>query len=434
MKHILLALGLATLVIACGDDGKQMQNPTPECSALGIACTAGTECCSGNCDTTVGQCAPPLPGQCLAADAECQSGAECCTFACVNFRCSGDQCTSDGESCDNDGQCCGGVCGSDGKCTPLNVACDTSGNACTADAECCSGFCKDNICNGAPSYCTQINDVCSVDSECCSGVCSKTDGATYGLCINTPGGGGTTECKPSGEVCADPAEYTGGDLPVCGGECCSRACRPYGPTSVMICQPPSGCRPTGETCTQDSDCCGDGADSQNVKCEIEPGFTIGRCDNGQGCRANGQVCKLSTTSCNAENNCCSNECHQDALGIPRCGGMDNCTPPAAGTVCASSADCCGNPCTPDGSGQYVCSGSCIATGGTCTTSTDCCAGTTCTVPPGSTMGTCGMDQGCVGYGQACTAGQTTCCDGLTCGDWDGDANTGTTCGTNIIIL
>lgn len=436
MKHI-LALGvLVLLASACGDEKKAGMNEPPTCSAIGIACAAGTECCSGNCDATVGQCAPPLPGQCLAADAECLSGVECCTMACVNFRCSSDQCTSDSETCDNDGQCCSGVCGSDSKCAPLNATCRTSGNSCAGDAECCSGFCKDNVCNAAPSYCTQVSDACSLDSECCSGVCMKADGAQYGLCIETPSGGGTSGCKASGEVCAEGAAYTGGDLPVCGGECCSRACRPYGPTSVLICQPPSGCRPTGETCTSDNDCCGSAPDSQNVKCEIEPGYSIGRCDNGQSCRANGQVCKLNTTSCNAENNCCSDTCIQDALGIPRCSGAGvdcSANPPAAGSVCASSADCCGMPCTPNANGDYVCSGTCVAQGGTCTTGTDCCAGLPCNVPAGSTMGTCGANQGCVGYGQTCDA-STTCCDSLTCGDWDGDGGTATTCGTNIIIL
>jgi len=39
------------------------------------------------------------------------------------------------------------------------------------------------------------------------------------------------------------ADYNASDpLPICGGECCSRACFPYGPTGVLICQPPSGCR------------------------------------------------------------------------------------------------------------------------------------------------------------------------------------------------
>ena len=41
-------------------------------------------------------------------------------------------------------------------------------------------------------------------------------------------------------------------------------------------------------------------------------------------------------------------CHQDSLGIPRCGvgvGID-CTDPSTkvGMACASSADCCGLPC------------------------------------------------------------------------------------------
>ena len=111
-------------------------------------------------------------------------------------------------------------------------------------------------------------------------------------------------------------------------------------------------------------------------------------------------------------------CHQDALGIPRCLAAEvNCTNPQmyAGMACASSADCCGLPCLPVPGAEftYVCGSSCQTTGQSCTTSTDCCAGIPCTVPAGSSQGTCGTPQGCSSYGQACDA-SNPCCDNITC--------------------
>jgi hypothetical protein len=440
MKRILV-LGLAMMFACGGDDNKE--NPPPECGAIGLTCTTGTECCSGNCDMTVNQCAPPTPGECLAADAVCQSSPECCTFSCVNYRCSADQCTSDNASCDNDGECCSGVC-TDGACAPLNMECRTAGNACTLNSECCSGFCKDGtVCSSAPSYCTQGGDACSINSECCSGTCIKTADQPLGLCqtseqLTVPG---SPVCRLAGEVCGAGADYNGEPLAPCGGDCCSRACFPYGPTGILICQPSSGCRPTGETCVNDSDCCGsegtlDG-DTTHVTCSKQAGATIGRCDNGNVCSPAGDTCKIKGDSCNADANCCAGNintydtCHKDALGVPRCGELNlDCTDPSSkiGMACGSSADCCGLPCAPDGTGAYKCGATCVPEGGTCTTGTDCCAGLPCTVPAGSTMGTCGAPQGCIGYGQACDPAAPMCCDNVSCIETNGVY----TCG--VIIL
>ncbi len=216
----------------------------------------------------------------------------------------------------------------------------------------------------------------------------------------------------------------GGPLPICGGECCGRACFPYGPTGVLVCQPPSGCKPTGEVCDSDNDCCGsagnpDGA-MANVRCRKEPGYAYGRCDNGNTCAAAGMICRLSTNSCNASANCCAGNvnqfdtCHQDNLGIPRCGAAVDCTNPQAqvGMHCATSTDCCGLPCTPNASGMLVCGGTCVAQGGTCTNSVDCCSGLPCTIVGGA--GTCGPPQGCANYGQTCNS-QNPCCDATACG-------------------
>lgn len=109
-------------------------------------------------------------------------------------------------------------------------------------------------------------------------------------------------------------------------------------SGFRVCQPPSGCRPTGEVCRADSDCCGwSGAPDPvmgPVTCsKASPTAEFGRCDNGGSCREPGSICKPGDgDSCSAENNCCEhstlpsnycnnnpeNCCKKDSLGIPRC--------------------------------------------------------------------------------------------------------------------
>ncbi len=254
-------------------------------------------------------------------------------------------------------------------------------------------------------------------------MCTIGAGGTLGTCAVVPAGG-ATGCASAGEVCGAGADYAGGPLPECGGECCSRACFPYGPTGVLVCQPPSGCKPTGEVCHDNSDCCGGEGnpdfDPSGVTCEKEGTNTTGRCNNGNSCSPAGAICRLQEGSCNANANCCAGNvlqfdtCKQDALGIPRCLVAEiTCTDPqtTVGMACSSSADCCGLPCTlaPGGEFNFVCGGTCIPTGGSCTTSTDCCAGIPCDIA----TGTCGQPSGCSEYGQACTTAGD-CCNGVPC--------------------
>ncbi len=413
------------------------------CELAGQSCASHSDCCSANCDPTLQACANPV-GQCKGAGDSCASPTECCTLVCSGGQCGKDLCISDSEACSSGDQCCSGNC--DGTaCVPLNANCKTSGNSCSGHGDCCSKVCKNGTCSAQASFCTQTGDACAKDTDCCAGVCKVASGATLGLCTN-PTAPGTTGCLVAGEVCGAGAAGTpgadGGGLPTCGGECCSRACAPYGPTGVLVCQPPSGCRPTGEVCLSDADCCGSAGvpgGNGSVKCSKGAGEPVGRCDNGNACRPAGAVCKLATGSCNAENNCCAGNvnqdpsvCQQDILGIPRCTGVGDCTDAGslAGQPCATSADCCGLPCLPndgggDGGSPFVCGGStCVPSGGACTTDADCCAGLPCKAPPGSTQGVCGpppvipdagYDGGpdCALYGQVCTV-SADCCNGVPC--------------------
>jgi hypothetical protein len=224
---------------------------------------------------------------------------------------------------------------------------------------------------------------------------------------------------------------------------------------VLVCQPPSGCRPTGEVCGTDSDCCGFGGiqgQTGTGKCsKALASDPVGRCDNGNACRPAGAICKLATMSCNAENDCCAGNaqlnpyvCQQDILGIPRCTMKgESCADGGsrAGQACASSADCCGLSCAPNPSfttggsmPPFVCGGVCVGSGGACTTGADCCPGLPCVAPPGSSRGQCGtppegdsgiippgdgavVDTGvppsCAQYGQVCMT-TSDCCNAVPC--------------------
>jgi hypothetical protein len=127
----------------------------------------------------------------------------------------------------------------------------------------------------------------------------------------------------------------------------------------------------------------------------------------------------------ANANCCAGNvlqfdtCAQDNLGIPRCLGAElDCTanPPPPGSPCASAADCCGLPCTPDPAsetGQLICAGGCVNTGGTCTTAADCCSQLPCTIEAGQTSGFCGVPRDCAEVGQTCQVAED-CCNGQPC--------------------
>jgi hypothetical protein len=442
-------VGLGTTAASCGSDEAQIVNDVDgsseaatgdgdlndgggfsdgaggdgsgnKCTPTGTSCTTSSECCSANCDPKLNVCAAPVSGGggCKVGGLACSVPTDCCTFVCAGGTCGSKLCTSDNQTCTADSECCGGKC-TGGKCAPLNGSCKTSGNTCGKNGDCCSQFCNNGVCNNQPSYCTQTNDVCASDFECCTNTCKKAAGATLGTCgaLTVPGASG---CTIAGQLCGAGANDGGalldGGIPPCGGECCSRSCGPY-KTGVFICQPPSGCRPTGETCRADKDCCGFGGVQGSTgvgTCSFPfAGAPIGRCDNGNACRPAGAICKVNKDrypdieSCNAENNCCSgnvnqNEfvCTRDTLGIPRCtiGGqacLDGGAPPT-GQACASSADCCGLNCVPNPaftgtppSPPFVCGAGCVQNGNACTSTADCCSGTPCVQPPGSSIGVCG---------------------------------------------
>jgi hypothetical protein len=445
--------------------------PSPD-APLGGATEAGP---ATGIDGSVGEAGglPPLvyPDgglSCGLAGAVCQSAADCCGLACIANRCAAAACRSDGMDCAAGGECCSTMCGTDGKCRPLNTACKTAGNACATGAECCSGLCnasKQCAQPGQVSYCAQTGDICRGDSECCTGVCKVEPGAAAGTCATIAM---ARNCQINGTVC------TG-----CGG-CCSHFCGPFGVGGPSICQPASGCHVEGDLCHADADCCGGDLSSGMhgaglVRCAPDPvyGGRIGTCGNPKAsncpdgadtckntCIPDGNVCHFKPTPVcggdltNVNNNCCDcvNDkgcCQIDATGIPRCNSLTGCVP--AGGSCAFSSQCCNRlPCVPDPvTGRLACGSTCVPMGGACTTNADCCTGMLCEATPGSLAGVCLIptppvvvpDGGavvpdaevpepdasipapdapppvCAYYGQACSP-TIPCCGGISCVNQD----------------
>jgi hypothetical protein len=398
----------------------------------------------------------PGTGACLQLGASCKTNGDCCSSDCVSGFCNYPSCQSDNLPCTASGQCCSQTCGSNGTCTPLSATCATIGNACTTGAQCCSGLCSGGTCQSS-SFCVQPGDACATNADCCTGACTIASGQTIGTCAGTPPSGAANCGLVDGQLCGGTTAdggvaYLDSGLPTCGGPCCSRACAPWGPTGVLVCQPASGCHPVGDLCTTDTDCCGatglPGGSGKPVTCDLSGGGPVGICRLPQGCKPNGDVCKLQTMSCNSSCDCCAGNCEtmdtckQDNMGVPRCTGVQ-CVGP--GASCASSADCCnGTPCVPNPGGNppYVCyAQACVPKCGSCTNNADCCPGTACDIPQGSTQGTCGPcgggappdagpppadggtivpdggasypDAGCALYGQVCTT-SADCCYGIPC--------------------
>jgi hypothetical protein len=289
-------------------------------------------------------------------------------------------------------------------------------------------------------------------------------GQTLGTCALTAPSGPANCGLADGQLCGG-AGTTGtvtvydGSVPPCGGPCCSRACAPWGPTGVLICQPASGCHVVGDLCMTDGDCCGSqglpGGSGKPVTCAISTPGSVGICRLPMGCKPDGDVCKLKTMSCNSSCDCCAGNCetqdtcHQDNVGVPRCSPA---TCVAMGQACASSADCCGGvPCVPNpvagATPPLICySALCVSACGGCTTSADCCQGSSCVIPSGASHGICGpcgapppsdggvipppdggtppppdsglypppaADAGCATFGQLCMSA-ADCCPGLPC--------------------
>jgi hypothetical protein len=361
---------------------------------LGCACTVGTDCCSGNCDS--GKC---VPMGCKAQGLDCTADGECCTLFCSNLKCAirTPPCSGTGSPCATGDNCCSGNCA-----TQAGSACGDGGTGC--------------VC-GTSSGCKAAGEACTTDPMCCNGICDNPDGGAGSCAV-------LTGCKSAGEPCGTEGY---------NGSCCSTVCLDTGsgtPHCVFL----GGCRVQDELCKTDGECCSKKCSQQGTTLDGTP---IKRCANASSCLPAGEVCGGQ----GASSNCCPNGggdtgCEPTGGGFRRCFGGENTTCTLPGQVCVNETECCNDPypnlvcmprtgttmptvcCLADGQlcafGDVCCSGvctpamdgmlrcgamSCVMSGGNCTTDGDCCAGNCCR------DNGAGVLQCTTSCGTACTLGQ-----------------------------
>lgn len=426
----------------------------PTCDAA-HPCPANQVCCNGRCRggdcCTDAQCRDPDEPICLdftcspcttnrqcgngrvCCDGQCQSGNccdedDCQDRACQRKTCTANRCeyaATNGASCDDgdpctvedtcqNGTCSGratdcsaqadacndGVCrAADGQCVkrPMN-----NGTACSDNDHCTTGdSCQNGECRpGAGVDCNSLSD------DCNDGVCRQSDGQ----CVKDP--------KDDGTPCGDGRECVNGS--------CEATCRALN----------AACTPSGNQCCQDTpttcaalnpNCYGTG-DSQNPRCCHLTGDTCSddcECCAGRFCEE-GACCSHTGSACGTADDCCSDFTALDCVS-GRCCVQD-------GFSCEEEGDCCAGFCGPNGEcqaclnlrqscdpelnqccqtgGQTICAQSfnfddancCRPLGGACGENSDCCDGvrTTCT------NGRC-----CLGPDATCTA-SSECCPGFSC--------------------
>jgi hypothetical protein len=251
--------------------------------------------------------------------------------------------------------------------------------------QCIGGRCDNGqSCNGVGNICgaAPLPDggelMINASQNCCDGmkqVC-KIDMSGIPRCF----GGGSGTC-PTGYTGQAGCCIASGDVCQFRDQCCNGALCLPGDGGVLRCQTPT-CNPLGATCTTDANCCG-GAFCIGGVCRP---FEEGGGDAGT---------------------------NPDGGNVLPDGGMTPDAGPlcsANGATCQFSADCCSQICTNGTCGTPVV---CQGTGAVCTATADCCSGNTCVIPAGAEFGTCQM-AACVGAGQTCSAGGTSCCSGLSC--------------------
>ena len=444
------------------------------CRDPGGACTLDTDCCNNNCVS--GQCANAA---CVATGQACQSPADCCTGVCnantcaaipggERARCSATAarvarrllldavqagvcakayyCQPNGDRCSGNAECCGRACsvndGGVGVC--LNIT-GGGGGGCTQEGNPCSGgeqlllahllrpgLRRDGVSargrlpahrhlvqrrrrvlrrRGQPqrlgacaraaaattaSRATAVGNICgaaklpdggsvmiNASQNCCNGmkeVC-KLDSSGIPRCF-----GGSSGSCPTGYTGQAGCCIASGDVCQFKDQCCNDAlCLPR-PTAGPRCaaRRPT-CTPLGGACATDANCCGG---------------TL--CLSGA-CRPLVETTDAGTLPDGGTN-------PVDAGTTLPDGGSTLCR--ANGLSCAFSANCCSQICTNGTCGTpLVCQG----VGGTCTSTADCCSGTTCVIAAGSQFGACQAST-CVGPGQTCSMGGTSCCSPLSCLD------------------
>jgi hypothetical protein len=161
------------------------------------------------------------------------------------------------------------------------------------------------------------------------------------------------------------------------------------------CDNPGQFAPAGELCGPNTNECCPGVPEGKLYCH-RTFFGVERC----------LLCKPEGQECTNNDECCGSQCSDGT-----CGGGDEpaCVPDGAG--CATPDECCGKICAPNATGALLCQSTCIPVSGVCTTSSDCCTGS-------CVAGECGdREVECRPLGAGCAAADECCsgaCNNQTC--------------------
>lgn len=219
----------------CANDGK--------CGALdGAACTNGTSCRNGGCQSSI------CGGSC-SDDTECAASHFCDAGACVLDLANSNPCT-------RASQCLSGVCNADGQCgqptgQPCGSAVQCRSDLCDAEGTCATTCTNDTQC-GAGKFCdsgacvaVRPNDqACARAAQCSSGDCN-----TDGKCGEPDGNPcGVGEVCRSGLCTADGVCSSCKVDSDCGGPLSGRVC--HDTTKKCV----DGCRQGGNGCVVGSKC------------------------------------------------------------------------------------------------------------------------------------------------------------------------------------
>jgi len=239
-------------------NAKRCLDHAPVCGRPGRSCDADAECCGaserlGRCDASTRRC-------CGELGAECSDAVDCC---------GGEQCLEVGSSGDKR---CGGF------------ECSSLGESCGSNFECCSRRCEDGKC--ASSTCGSVGEACTAADDCCI--------------QNTPDGEQRLECR--GGTCQPPGTVCVGCDPLEASNCCvegQQVCYVAIDGSSFCGQ--QSCSPEGVACVSDADCCGD----EGLVCSRSG---VPHC--AKPCAVPGELgcCRPAQFECSVGAQCCSGAC------------------------------------------------------------------------------------------------------------------------------
>ncbi len=304
-----------------------------EClKGLGVRCTNGVDCASGNCaDASVGD----LVNFGICCDEPCDGACETCA---PNGQCVPLIMFFDPEGlCDNTSWC-----GPDGNCTVIDDS------LCEDELDCP----PDHFCDGVDGTCERrrpLGQPCTRNEECDLGrICSQDEDGN-GICCTTPCNGDCDYCDPDG------------------------ICRPYGPNDPGQCEDPFLCNgkgdcaePLGSNCLSSGECASGNCSPDSVCCSGPCDGLCERCDVDGLCKP---VLEGPDEACNTPFECQDRNICRLADGQP-CASPLHC----ASNICEDGY-CCATPC-PDGShctSQGLCALD-VATGDPCTEDSQCSSG------------------------------------------------------------